>query len=76
MARSQYLIQIVDRKTGEVIEFEPGLRAEADFIESCVEAILRLGVGFLRSQNHVEQDIRAGIDLAILDLKTQVSIHA
>lgn len=69
---SRYTMQIVDKQTGDVVEFEPGLRAEFDFVESCVERITGLGVGLGKSAAHVERDIRTGIGLAILDLKTRV----
>jgi hypothetical protein len=66
---SRFLIQIVNKKTGNVVEFEPGLRAEADFVESCVQSIVALGVGLTKTQAHVTADIRSGIQLAILEVK-------
>lgn len=70
---SRYLLQIIDRKTGEIIQLEPGLSAEIDFIDECAKRVLSLGVGIGRTEKHVEQDVRTGIELALLDLKTKVS---
>ena len=32
---SQFLMQIVDRRTGDVVQWEPGRVAEIDFVEVC-----------------------------------------
>lgn len=69
---SRYLLQIVDRQSGNVVQFEPGLQAEKDFVADCVKRVVELGVGLLKTEAHVEQDVRTGIELAILDLKAQV----
>lgn len=70
---SRYLLQIIDRKTGEIIQLEPGLSAEIAFIEECAKRVLSLGVGIGRTAKHVEQDVKTGIELALLDLKGRVS---
>lgn len=70
---SRYLLQIIDRQTGQAIQLEPGLSAEINLIEECVKRVLSLGVGLGRTSGHVAQDVKTGIELAILDLKTQVS---
>jgi hypothetical protein len=44
MARSRYLVQIVDRETQEVVQMEPGLQVEMEFLDDCVQKIL--GKGF------------------------------
>ena len=69
---SRFLMQIVDRQTGEIIQYEPGRRAEILFVEDCIERIVELGVGFGRTQKHVVTDIRAGIESAILALKAKI----
>jgi hypothetical protein len=81
MASSRYLLQIIDRWTGNTIKLEPGLSktrepilAEMAFIEDCVTCIVSLGVGIGRTEAHVAKDIRTGIELAILDLKTQIKV--
>lgn len=34
-------MQIVDRSTGEVVKYEPGSKVEQDFIEDCVDSVVR-----------------------------------
>lgn len=72
MALSRFLLQIIDRQSGDVIQLEPGLSAETNFVDECVETISKRGVGLGYSTAHVEQDIRAGIEEVILDLKGQI----
>lgn len=65
-------MQIVDKRSGNVVEFEPGLSVEINFIDDCVNRILAKGVGVFRTQDHVSQDIRDGITEAIQELKIKV----
>ena len=69
---SRFLMQIIDRKTGEVVQFEPGKVVETDFVEDCVEQVVRLGVGLGRTSNHVAADVRQGLEDAIWSLKRRV----
>lgn len=69
---SSFKMQIVDTRTGQVVEFEPGLSVEVNFIDDCVNRILAKGVGFWRTEKHVSQDIRDGIEQAIQFLKVKV----
>jgi len=69
---SRFLMQIVDRETGDVVQWEPGLRVEQDFVDACVQRILSLGVGLGRTAKHVETDVRNGIEQAIFQLKARV----
>lgn len=69
---SKYLLQIVHRTSGEVVQFEPGLSTEINFIDDCVQRILSKGVGVFRTNKHVEQDIRDGINEAVHSLKLKV----
>jgi hypothetical protein len=73
MASSHYLLQIVDRWSGEVVQLEPGMSAEIDFVEACVARTGSLGVGVGRSTQHVMKDVQTAIELTILDLKGKVS---
>jgi hypothetical protein len=63
-----FLLQLVDRD-GTVARYRAGGRAELDFIETCVSAIMAKGVGFGRTAAHVERDVRTGITEAIRTLK-------
>jgi hypothetical protein len=69
---SRYLMQIVDRKTGDVVQFEPGQAAELEFVEDCVAKVVRLGVGLGRTSTQVSVAIRQGIEEAIHGLKRRV----
>ena len=72
---SRYLMAVIDRETQEIVEYEPGHRAEKDFIDDCVARTLRKGVGFGRTAAHVEQDLRAALDEAVFELKARIRPH-
>ena len=65
-------MQIVDKRTGDIVQFEPGLSVEVNFIDDCVTRVLAKGVGIGRTQAHVAQDIRNGVEEAIHALKLKV----
>jgi hypothetical protein len=65
-------MQIVDTRNGKVVEFEPGLSVEVNFVDDCVIRMIAKGVGFGRTQAHVAQDVREAIEEAILALKLKV----
>jgi len=67
-------MQIVDTKTGNVVEFEPGLSVEVNFVDDCVTRTLAKGVGIGRTRAHVARDIRDAIEEAIHALKIKVKI--
>lgn len=70
---SRFKMQILDSITGDLVEWEPGLRIESEFITDCVSRILAKGVGMFRTSDHVGKDISNGIEEAILDLKRKVN---
>lgn len=69
---SRYLLQIVDREDGTVVQFEPGLRAESDIITDCVNRVREKGVGLGRTSAHVEQDVCDAMGEAFHDLKSRI----
>jgi hypothetical protein len=69
---SDYLMQVVDKLHNEVVQFEPGLSVEVNFIDDCVTRAIAKGVGIGRTSNHVAQDIRDAIEEAIYELKRKV----
>ena len=85
---SNFMMQIRNKRTGEVVEFEPGLSVEVNFVDACVQKILdnsvdlilSKGVGLFRTSSHVKRDIQDGleesvrdsIEEVIQDLKSQV----
>lgn len=94
---SRYVMQILDRSTGESVCYEPGLKIEKDFIEDCVTAIVKStdfklsassdgfveactaniekrGVGILRTQAHVADDVRDGIRETLLNLGFEMEL--
>lgn len=72
---SRYLMQIVDRKDGSVVQFEPGLQVEKDFVEDCTARIIERatknivarGVGIGCTELHVTKDIVDGLNATVRD---------
>lgn len=71
MADPLFLLQIVDAKTGAVVQLPGGGRMERDLIEACTAAVVTRGVGIFRTEAHVRAAIVAGITEAITDLKRE-----
>lgn len=73
MATPMFLLQIVESRAPQhaLVRFPGGGPLEAEFIGRCTEAIVRRGVGFLRSEAHVRQAIADGITEAVLTLKQE-----
>lgn len=69
---SRYVMQIVDRSTGEVVQFEPGLVVERMFVDDCVKAAHRKKIGFFRRADVVADRVREAIEETIFELKTRV----
>jgi hypothetical protein len=70
---SRYLMQIVDRKTGIVVQFEPGLKAETDFVTDCVAHVVSRGVGIGRTSAQVAVAVQAGVEDALMALKGKIT---
>jgi hypothetical protein len=68
-----FLLQIVENETPQrlVAQIPGGGPLEADLIELCTSHIMSKGVGVMRTEAHVEADIRAGLKEAIYSLKEQ-----
>lgn len=69
---SKFRLRIITEHNDKVVEFEPGLAAEIDFVDECVSHILAKGVGLFHTSAHVEQDIRDGIEEVIYGLKAKI----
>lgn len=65
-------MQIVDRATGEVVQWEPGRAVELDFIEDITAMILSRGVGLFRTTDHVKRSIEDGLLDALKLLKSKI----
>lgn len=70
---SHFRMQIVDTRTGDVVEWEPGLKVETDFIEDIIVRTRLRGVGLFKTTQHVENDLRVALDEAIFDLKRKIA---
>lgn len=85
---SRYLMQIMDRKTNTAVQWEPGRTVECDFVEECARQIashdealtdqivrtaIRRGIGFWRTEAHVEDDLRIAIAQTLRD--RQATLH-
>lgn len=55
--------------SGEAVMFPAGGPVETDLIEAATREILARGVGLLRSEAHVEQDVRDGLRAAFEKFK-------
>jgi len=69
---SEYLIQVLHKPSGKVVQWAPGLSVEKDFIAELVERVSVKGVGIACSRFHVCQDIRAACEELLHDLKSRV----
>lgn len=63
-------LQITDAN-GVVVRTRYGGKHEQDLIEAFVSKCLEKGVGFFRTQAHVEKDLRDAITEVIADLKVK-----
>lgn len=69
---SDYLIQVVHKASGSVVQWEPGLRLEQEFEDELLLRVKAKGVGLTRTEIHVLADIRAAVRELLYDLKSRV----
>ena len=69
---SDYKIQVVHIQTGAVVEWAPGLKAEADLVAELSTRVRAKGVGVGRTSNHVILDVVNALQELLFDLKTLV----
>lgn len=71
---SLYLIRVVERDSGETVvsSWTPGSVVEKDLIEELVQRVRDKGVGVLRTEAHVIEDVRSALRELLLDLKKRV----
>lgn len=70
---SQYLVQIVDKKTRQVVNsWQPGLQAELEFEAELLRRVQKMGVGVFRTEAHVLKDVQAAIRELLYELKSRV----
>lgn len=69
---SDYLIQVVHRASGQVVEWAPGHVVEKEFEQELLNRVRAKGVGMLRPTEHVVKDVLSALEELIFDLKKQV----
>ena len=67
---ASFKLQIV-YPDGSPLTFEAGGRFERDLVDSCVNVIMKKGVGFFKTEKKVRAAIEEGIKEAIFDLKAE-----
>lgn len=69
---SDYIIQVVQRSTGQVVEWAPGQAVERDLVTELGSRVAAKGVGIARSTDHVVADVQAALKELLFDLKSDV----
>lgn len=69
---SEFLIQIIHRRSGEVVRWAPGLEIEHEFEANLLKRVEAKGVGAGRTTKHVLADVDAALKELLYDLKKQV----
>ena len=69
---SRYLIQIIEKSSKDVVQFEPGMSIEHQFEDELVRRVIAKGVGLFRTAAHIELDVQAAIHELLFDMKNQV----
>ena len=69
---SRFLIQVVDKTTGDVVSWAPGLAAERQFTDDLVNRVVAKGVGYGRSSAKVGTAVRESLTELLHDLKRDV----
>jgi hypothetical protein len=69
---SDFLIQIINRRTGEVVQWAPGLQVETDFINDLGGRVAAKSVGVGRTRKQVAERVKEAVQELLLDLKRQV----
>ena len=69
---SKFLIQVVEKKTGAVVRWAPGLEIERQFEDEVCNRVAAKGVGFGRSSARVVAAVREALEELLHDLKSDV----
>lgn len=69
---SDYVIQVVDTRTGLVAEWAPGLKVERQLITDLSTRVASKGVGIGRTTKHVVQDVQTALIELLHELKSEV----
>lgn len=69
---SEYLIQVLHKSTGKVVQWEPGLSVEKALVTELIGRVRTKGVGVFRTENHVIHDVREALEELLYELKSKV----
>lgn len=69
---SNFRMQVVNSKTGDIVQWRPGFPVEVDIVEDVCEKLSKRGVGLFRSQARVLQAVRECFAESLLELKKKV----
>lgn len=69
---SEYLIQVVHKKSGRIAQWAPGLKVEKDLEAELLNRIKEKGVGVFRTESRVLAAIQTALRELLFDLKSKV----
>lgn len=69
---SAYVIQVVEKETGRVVEWAPGQKVEREFVTDLCNRVAAKGVGIFRTTDHVTQDVHDALHELLFELKSEV----
>ena len=69
---SEYLIQVVHKSTGKVVEWAPGLAVEKQLVDELGNRVRAKGVGILKTTEQVVTAVKSALDELLYDLKSLV----
>lgn len=69
---SEFLIQIVHKDTGKVIDWSPGLLAEKEFVEELCTRVSQKDIGITKTKAQVKAAVQESVKELLYDLKSKV----
>ena len=69
---SQFLLQIIDRDSDQVIKLEPGGRVEREIVADLTKRILDKPIGLFSTRTQVAKIVEDCFNELILELKKQI----
>lgn len=69
---SEYVIQVVEKKTGAVVEWAPGMAVERQLVDDLCGRVKAKGVGFTKREAPVLAAIRSALIELLFELKSDV----
>lgn len=69
---SEFVIQVVHKDTGRVVEWAPGLAVEKEFDQELLNRLRSKGVGWFKSEEKVLTAVHEALRALLYELKAQV----